>query len=250
MTAEDHRSDDPGEPDQPGQPGQPDASHGHRPIRSFVRREGRMTDGQKRAIEELQDRFGIPADGRPLDYSHVFGRVAPVLLEIGFGNGETLAAMASAHPERDYIGIEVHRPGVGHLLARVQELELRNVRVICHDANEVLRQQIPDASLAGVQLYFPDPWPKKRHHKRRIVQPDWLQLIRAKLLPGGFLHMATDWEDYALHMAEVLEAAPGFANTAGTEAFAAVRGQRPETKFERRGLNRGHGVWDLVHIRV
>lgn len=221
----------------------------HRPIRSFVLREGRMTDGQKRALESLLDRYGIAADSLPLDFNAVFGRCAPVILEIGFGNGESLAGMASEHPERNYIGIEVHRPGVGYLLNRIQELGLENLRVACRDANEVLQQQIPDACLAGVQLYFPDPWPKKRHHKRRIVQPAWVDLVRRKLAPGGFLHMATDWEDYALHMREVLEAAEGFTNTAGPGLFQDGRGERPETKFERRGLNRGHGVWDLIYVR-
>ncbi|MEX0732273.1 MAG: tRNA (guanosine(46)-N7)-methyltransferase TrmB [Aquisalimonadaceae bacterium] len=221
----------------------------HRPIRSFVRREGRMTDAQKRALESLHDRYGIPADGGLIDMDRLFGRRAPVILEIGFGNGESLAAMAADHPQRNYIGIEVHRPGVGHLLNRIEALGLENLRVICRDANEVLRQQVPDDSLAGVQLYFPDPWPKKRHHKRRIVQPPWVGRIHGKLARGGFLHMATDWEDYALHMRDVMEAEPGFTNTAGSGKFLDGRGERPETKFERRGLNRGHGVWDLIYTR-
>lgn len=222
---------------------------GHRPIRSFVRREGRMTDGQKRALVSLQDRYGIPADSEPMDMERIFGRRAPVIMEIGFGNGESLAEMAAEHPQQDYIGIEVHRPGVGHLLNRVQELDLKNLRVICHDANEVLQQQVPDCSLAGVQLFFPDPWPKKRHHKRRIVQPAWVALIHRKLDPGSFLHMATDWEEYALHMREVMEAEHGFTNTAGAGQFLQGRGDRPETKFERRGLKRGHAVWDLIYTK-
>lgn len=221
----------------------------HRPIRSFVRREGRMTDGQKRALESLQERYGVPADGRPLDPADIFGREAPLILEIGFGNGESLVAMAAQHPDRNYLGIEVHRPGVGHLLNRAQELGLENLRVICHDANEVLQQQVPDASLAGMQLYFPDPWPKKRHHKRRIVQPSWVTLVHRKLAPGGYLHMATDWEEYALHMREVMEAESGFTNTAGVGRYLEGRGERPETKFERRGLKRGHAVWDLIYTK-
>lgn len=208
-----------------------------------------MTEGQRRALARLQARYGLDAEGGMLDFPVVFGRRAPVILEVGFGNGESLLQMASEHPERDYLGIEVHRPGVGHLLARAEELDLENLRVICHDAVEVMQARIPDGSLAGIQLYFPDPWPKKRHHKRRIVQPAWVALAARKLAPGGTLHMATDWRDYAEHMLEVMDASSGFENIAGRGRFAPGRGERPETKFERRGLDRGHGVWDLIHRR-
>ncbi|MCC5812518.1 MAG: tRNA (guanosine(46)-N7)-methyltransferase TrmB [Ectothiorhodospiraceae bacterium] len=219
----------------------------HRAIRSFVRREGRLTEAQRRALDELQARWGVPFSERTLAFAALFGREAPVVMEIGFGNGESLAEMAAADPERNYLGVEVHRPGVGRLLNLVEQQGLRNVRVICHDAVEVLRGQIPDASLAGVQLYFPDPWPKKRHHKRRIVQPAWVELVADKLKAGGELHMATDWESYAQHMLEVLEACPAFENTAGPGNYSPHRGRRPQTKFERRGLRKGHGVWDLIY---
>ncbi len=219
----------------------------HRAVRSFVRREGRLTEAQLRALEQLQERWGITFSDQPLDYAAAFGRDAPTVLEIGFGNGESLAAMAAAAPGTNFIGVEVHRPGVGRLLNLVEEQGLQNVRVICHDAVEVLQQQISDHSLAGLQLYFPDPWPKKRHHKRRIVQPAWVQLVARKLRPGGLLHMATDWEDYALHMLEVMEASTAFENTAGAGRFSPHQGNRPETKFERRGRRKGHGVWDLIY---
>ena len=227
--------------------GEADPQPRHRPIRSFVRREGRMTDGQKRALDRLQALYGLDALGAPLDLPAVFGRTAPVTVEIGFGNGESLLEMALKQPERDFIGIEVHRPGVGHLLARVEELGLANLRVICHDAVEVLQQRFAPASLDTIQLYFPDPWHKKRHHKRRIVQPDWLRLVASRLVTGGRLHMATDWQDYAEHMLALADAEPTLENVAGPGHYAADRGDRPETKFERRGLERGHGVWDLIY---
>lgn len=217
-----------------------------RPIRSFVRREGRMTDAQRRALETLWPKYGLEPGESPLDLDALFGRRAPRLLEIGFGMGDALLEMAERHPENDYLGIEVHRPGVGRLLARLEEKGLRNVRVICADAVEVLRKAIPDASLDAVYLFFPDPWPKKRHHKRRIVQPPFVALLGQKLTHGGILHMATDWEDYAQYMLAVLSAAPGFANTAGPGAFTPRQEERPMTKFERRGERLGHPVWDLV----
>jgi tRNA (guanine-N7-)-methyltransferase len=220
-----------------------------RPIRSYVRREGRMTQAQQRALDELYARYGVPGDGHVLDPQALFGRRAPLVVEIGFGNGESLAAMAAADPERDYLGIEVHRPGVGHLLNRIEELALTNVRVSCEDAVEVLRDRLEDGSVTRLQLFFPDPWPKKRHHKRRMVQPAWAALVSRKLAPGGILHMATDWEPYAQHMLEVMESRPEFTNCAGPGRFAPDRGHRPETKFERRGLGRGHGVWDLMYAR-
>lgn len=217
-----------------------------RQIRSFVRREGRLTEGQQRALDELLPQYGAPAEG-PLEPVAVFGRPAPTVLEIGFGNGDSLAQMAQARPEWNYLGVEVHRPGVGHLLLLLEREEIGNVRVICDDAQRVLGR-LPDGCLHGVQLYFPDPWHKKRHHKRRLVQPDWAQAIRRKLEPGGFLHMATDWQDYAEHMRTVLEAAPGF-RPAGAEEAATCVAARPQTKFELRGRKRGHDVWDLVYIR-
>lgn len=217
-----------------------------RTIRSFVRREGRMTDAQHRALETLWPKYGLDPGAGPLDLDASFGRRAPRLLEIGFGMGDALLEMAERHPENDYLGIEVHRPGVGRLFARLEEKGLRNVRVICADAVEVLRKAIPDASLDVVYLFFPDPWPKKRHHKRRIVQPPFVALLGQKLIHGGVLHMATDWEGYAQHMLAVLSAAPGFVNTAGPGAFTLRPGERPMTKFERRGERLGHPVRDLV----
>ncbi|MBK1692507.1 tRNA (guanosine(46)-N7)-methyltransferase TrmB [Ectothiorhodospira mobilis] len=221
----------------------------HRPIRSFVRREGRLTPGQQRALERHWPRWGVEPGHGPLDLETLFGRRAPVTLEIGFGNGESLAQMAAADPERDFLGVEVHRPGVGHLLQRLEDLGLDNVRVASHDAVELVREQIPEAGLDCVQVFFPDPWPKKRHHKRRLIQPAFVQQLRRGLRPGGRLHLATDWEDYARHMLEVMTAAEGFVNTAPEDGFA-PRGERPLTKFEQRGQGLGHGVWDLVFQRT
>ncbi|RRQ21673.1 tRNA (guanosine(46)-N7)-methyltransferase TrmB [Thiohalobacter thiocyanaticus] len=219
-----------------------------RRIRSFVRREGRLTPSQQRALDELLPRYGLDPAG-PLDLDAAFGRHAPRTLEIGFGNGASLAEMAAAAPEQDFIGIEVHRPGVGHLLRLIAERELTNVRVICADAVEVLRDAIPEASLSRVLLYFPDPWPKKKHHKRRILQPDFVALAARRLAPGGVFHLATDWEDYAGQMLEVMEASPGFTNQAGPGRFAERPADRPPTKFEQRGQRLGHGVWDLLYTR-
>ncbi len=224
--------------------------HPHRRIRSFVRREGRFTPGQQRAFDTLWPRYGLEADGSPIDWDTVFGRRAPRILEIGFGNGESLAAMAASHPENDYLGIEVHRPGVGRLLQQLNTGGIENVRVMSEDAVEILERQIPDSSLHGLLLFFPDPWHKKRHHKRRIVQSAFAQLVRRKLEPGGFFHMATDWENYAEHMLEVLNAAEGFTNTSPTGDFVRRPEYRPVTKFERRGERLGHGVWDLIFERT
>jgi tRNA (guanine-N7-)-methyltransferase len=221
-----------------------------RQIRSFVLREGRLTEGQERALAELMPRFGVELPAGELDLGAIFGRGAPKILEIGFGNGESLAEMAKLHPERDYLGIEVHRPGVGHLLLKLEREGIENVRVLCADAQQVLKEHIADESLGGLQLYFADPWPKKRHHKRRIVQPEWAALLRRKLTIGGFLHMATDWENYAEHMREVMDNAPGYRNEAGTAGFIPRPADRPETKFEARGKRRGHGVWDLLYTRI
>ena len=180
----------------------------------------------------------------------MFGRRAPRILEIGFGNGESLAEIAKNHPENDYIGIEVHRPGVGHLLMKIEELGLTNVRVMCADAVEILEKQIPDNSLDALYLFFPDPWHKKRHHKRRQVQPEWAQLVRKKLTIGGRLHMATDWQNYAEYMLGVLTAAEGFSNISTSGDYVPKPDYRPETKFERRGHRLGHGVWDLVFEKI
>lgn len=220
-----------------------------RHVRSFVRREGRITQSQQRALDELLPRYGVALDG-VLDLDGVFGRPAPRTLEIGFGNGASLAKMASLAPEQDFLGIEVHRPGVGHLLLEIERYALGNVRVICADAVEIVEQHIALASLDRVLLFFPDPWPKTRHHKRRILQPSFVESIRERLKPGGVFHMATDWRQYAEQMLDVMEAAPGFRNSASRGAYAPKPDYRPETKFERRGLRLGHGVWDLVFVRA
>jgi len=221
----------------------------NRPIRSYVLRQGRLTRGQERAFELYWPRLGLDYQAAPLDLAGVFGNSNPVYLEIGFGNGESLAAMARDNPDRNYIGIEVHRPGVGHLLMKLEEYGCGNVRVCHHDAVEVLRDMVPDQALAGVYLFFPDPWHKKRHHKRRIVQPGLVQLLAQKIQPGGFLHAATDWEDYALHMLAVLRSSSDFRNTAVEGDFVARPDYRPLTRFEQRGLRLGHGVWDLIFER-
>jgi tRNA (guanine-N7-)-methyltransferase len=218
-----------------------------RHVRSFVRREGRLSRGQRRALDTLWDRYGVDASPGLLDLDKLFRRGAPRILEIGFGNGESLATMAQARSDADFLGIEVHRPGVGHLLMRIESLGLSNLRVLCVDAVEVLARQLPDTSLNRIQIFFPDPWPKHRHHKRRLIQPDFVALLARKLKPGAHLHLATDWEAYALHMLAVLEAAEGFVNTASK--FAERPDYRPLTKFERRGLSLGHAVWDLLFQR-
>lgn len=219
-----------------------------RPIRSYVLRQGRLTAAQQRARDELLPRYGIPFSPEPIDLDRVFGRAAPKILEIGFGMGETTARVAADHPGNDYLGIEVHTPGVGSLLKRVAELGLANVRVIQHDAVEVLERMIPPASLDGAHVFFPDPWPKKRHHKRRLIQPPLVALLTSRLKRGACVHVATDWEEYAQQILEVLSAEPLLANTAG--GYAPRPEHRPLTKFENRGLKLGHGVWDLVFRRV
>jgi tRNA (guanine-N7-)-methyltransferase len=227
-----------------------DAQPHHRAIRSFVVRAGRMTVAQERAWQELWPRYGIETGNALLDLAAVFGREAPRTLEIGFGNGETLVALAADHPGRDYLGIEVHRPGVGHLMLRAEELGLTNVRAICRDAVEVLQQCIPPGSLDEVLLYFPDPWPKKRHHKRRIVQPGFVTLVASRLQPGGVLRMATDWQPYAEHMLEVAGAGAALRNESPPGDYVARPVSRPVTRFERRGQRLGHGVWDLAFRRT
>lgn len=212
-------------------------------------REGRLTAGQERAFTELWPRFGADCTGAWLHLSALFGNDRPVWLEIGFGNGEGLAALAARHPDRNYLGVEVHRPGVGHLLLRLDALGLGNVRVLRHDAVEVLSHSLAPASLAGVLLLFPDPWHKRRHHKRRIVQPGFVDLLARVLRPGGLFHAATDWEDYARQMLATLEASPAFENVAGPGAFSPRPEERPLTRFEQRGHRLGHGVWDLCFRR-
>jgi tRNA (guanine-N7-)-methyltransferase len=220
-----------------------------RAIRSFVRREGRITEAQKRALQELLPRYGVAAGEAPLDFAALFGRNAPVHVEVGFGNGEALAAMAAAHPQNSYLGIEVHRPGVGALLRRLESEGLTNVRVACTDAKELLAQRIPEGSLSAVYIFFPDPWHKLRHHKRRLVQVEFVEMLAHKLKPGGLLHLATDWEDYAQHMLAVLTAVAAFENTAPSDPFMPRPESRTLTRFERRGHRLGHGVRDLVFRR-
>lgn len=220
----------------------------NRAIRSFVLRQGRLTIAQQRAVETLLPEFGIAYAPELLDLAGAFGRQAPKILEIGFGMGAATAEIARNHPENDYLGIEVHTPGVGNLLRLIEEQGLSNLRVIQHDAVEVLRDMVADAALDGVHIFFPDPWPKKRHHKRRLLQAEFVRLLCAKLKPGGYLHFATDWEEYAQWTLEVLNAEPLLKNT--VSGYAPKPEYRPETKFERRGLNLGHGVWDIVFRRV
>jgi tRNA (guanine-N7-)-methyltransferase len=219
-----------------------------RPIRSFVRREGRMTPAQQRALQHLWPRFGLEPQGL-IDLDAWFGRRAPRTLEIGFGNGETLLALARAEPQSDFIGIEVHRPGVGRVLMELDKQGISNVRLLCMDAVEALEHHLPDAGLDRVLLFFPDPWPKKRHHKRRLVQPGFVELVARKLRPGGAFHLATDWQDYAEQMLAVLEASDSFENSAGRGQYAPRPGFRPVTRFERRGRRLGHGVRDLAFAR-
>jgi len=221
-----------------------------RRIRSFVRREGRLTKGQQRALDELFPRYGITVQQGRINFDVLFGRRGHRVLEIGFGNGVSLTEMAANHPENDYLGIEVHRPGVGNLLLQIERQALNNIRVSNDDALEVLEQQIPDESVDAVYLFFPDPWHKRKHHKRRIVQTAFAQLLHRKLKPGGIFHMATDWENYAEHMMDVMCAAAGFENIAGNRQYAARPEYRPLTKFEQRGHRLGHGVWDIIFKKM
>jgi tRNA (guanine-N7-)-methyltransferase len=216
-------------------------------IRSFVTRAGRLSTGQARALEEFGPQFLVPYKKEMLDYAAAFGREAPTILEIGFGMGDTTAHIARQMPDKDFIGVEVHTPGVGSLLKQIGEQGIQNLRLIQHDAFEVLNHMIPDGSLAGVHVYFPDPWHKARHNKRRLIQPAFVKLLCEKLKTGGYIHLATDWEDYAVQMLEVLGAEPALQNTA--EGYAPQPAYRPLTKFENRGLKLGHGVWDLVFTK-
>ncbi len=219
-----------------------------RTVKSFVLRAGRMGTGQARALEDYGPQFLIPYSPGPLDLEAAFGRTAPKVLEIGFGMGDSTATIAASRPDTDYLGVEVHAPGVGALLKRIGEGRLSNLRIIQHDAVEVLDHMIADASLDGIHIFFPDPWPKKKHHKRRLIQPALVAKLTTKLKPGGYLHLATDWEHYAVQMLDVLTGAPGLVNTAPD--YAPRPDYRPLTKFEKRGLRLGHGVWDLIFTRV
>jgi tRNA (guanine-N7-)-methyltransferase len=216
-------------------------------IRSYVLRQGRVSNAQRRAHDTLLPRFGITFDETPLDLDTVFGRRAPRILEIGCGMGETTVAIAAAHPDTDYIGIEVHTPGVGSLLKQIDEAGLSNVRVIQHDAVAVMDTMIPPASLDGLHIFFPDPWPKKRQQKRRLIQSPFIALAASRLKPGAYLHAATDWQEYAEQILAVFSAEPTLANTAS--GYAEKSAYRPQTKFETRGLKLGHGVWDIVFRR-
>ena len=220
-----------------------------RSVRSYVMRAGRITEAQQRALATLWPRFGVEFGLGPLDMDRLFGRSAPRSLEIGFGNGEHLLERALATPERDFIGVEVHRPGVGHLLLAAGKVELTNLRVIAHDAVDVLQYQIPAASLDEVQLLFPDPWPKARHHKRRLVQPDFARLVASRLRPGGRLHLATDWEPYADEMLQVLNACEALRNCAENGGFIDQVMLRSATRFELRGRRLGHRVRELLFAR-
>ena len=219
----------------------------HPPIRSYVLRQGRFSRGQQRAYAELLPRLGVPYGAGRLNFPEIFGRAAPTVVEIGSGMGETTARIARENPDVDYLAIEVHAPGVGSLLRQVEESGVANVRVVQHDAVEVMRDMVPERSLAGIHVFFPDPWPKKRHHKRRLIQPAFAQLAAERLASGGYLHVATDWQEYAEHVLAVLSQTPDLRNTA--DAFAPRPATRPETKFERRGLKLGLGVWDIVFMR-
>ena len=222
-------------------------SRRNRPIRSFVLRAGRLGSGQERALLELGPRFVLPYQAKTLDVDAAFIRKAPLVLEIGFGMGDATAAIAAGHPELNFLGVEVHAPGVGALLRLIGERGLSNLRIVQHDAVEVLLHMLAPGSLAGVHVFFPDPWHKKRHHKRRLIQPTLVALLASRLAPGGTLHCATDWQDYAEQMLQVLSDCPELRNTAAD--YATRPAMRPQTKFEARGLRLGHGVWDLVFRR-
>lgn len=221
-----------------------------RRIRSFVRRQGRLTQGQQHALEQYWPVYGIDYTGTPLIQEEIFSRSAPLVLEIGFGMGASLVTMAKDNPHQDFIGIEVHTPGVGACLAAAHQAEISNIRVMCHDAVEVLQKMIPDNSLRMVQLFFPDPWHKARHNKRRIVQVPFVELVLRKLKLGGVFHMATDWQNYAEHMLQVMQNVAGYQNLSTDNTFVPRPPSRPLTKFEQRGQRLGHGVWDLMFERI
>ncbi|GAB2789355.1 tRNA (guanosine(46)-N7)-methyltransferase TrmB [Halomonas shantousis] len=239
--------DAPAEPDAPQ--ASPDARP-HRGVKSYVLRAGRMTVAQNRGLEEVWPRLGLTLEQGMQDLDALFGRHAPRVVEVGFGMGQSLIEQAEQHPDTDFIGIEVHAPGVGKLLDEADKRGLTNLRVYREDALEVLRRCLPEACLDTLQLFFPDPWPKKKHHKRRIVQPAFIELVRTRLKIGGLFHMATDWEPYAEQMAELMDQAPGYRNTATDGIFVPRPDFRPLTKFEVRGEKLGHGVWDLIYTRI
>ena len=218
-----------------------------RPIRSYVLRQGRVSNAQRRAHDTLLSRYGVAYSPEPLELDRLFGRTAPRIVEIGFGMGETTAQIAADHPQYDYLALEVHTPGVGSLLKTIEERGIDNVRIVQHDAVEVLTHMIAPAAFDGAHIFFPDPWPKKRHHKRRLLQPPLVKLLASRLKPGGYVHVATDWEEYAQQILEVLSSEPALRNTC--EAYAPRPDYRPLTKFEQRGLRLGHGVWDIVFQR-
>ena len=222
----------------------PEQTSSHK-IRSFIRRQGRITQGQQLALDNHWDKYCLDANA-DYDFNQVFGRSAPLIVEIGFGSGDSLAKMAAANPDNNYIGIEVHRPGVGHLMLLLDQQGLTNVRIYCHDAMDIIEHKIADNSLSGVHLFFPDPWPKKKHHKRRIVRPSFIELLTRKLKQDGYFHAATDWENYAEHMLAILSAGTGISNTSATGDYCERPEYRPLTRFEQRGLRLGHGVWDLI----
>jgi len=229
----------------------PEDGHPHRRLRSFVRRAGRTTAGQSKAVETLGPEFLLPFREAPLDVDAAFGRHAPTVLEIGFGMGEATAHIARVRPEDNFLCCEVHEPGVGALLKRIGEQELRNIRICAHDAVEVLQHMVAPNSLAGIHIFFPDPWHKKRHHKRRLIQPPFVRQLAEHLALGGYLHCATDWQPYAEQMLEVLRAETLLVNTSDSaEGWAPKPDYRPLTKYENRGLKLGHGVWDLVFRRA
>ncbi|MFI3185355.1 MAG: tRNA (guanosine(46)-N7)-methyltransferase TrmB [Methylococcaceae bacterium] len=222
-------------------------SPAHR-ILSFIRRQGRITQGQQLALDNHWAFYGLDPEV-DYDFNQVFGRVAPLIVEIGFGTGDSLAKMAAANPENNYIGIEVHKPGVGHLMLLLDQQGLTNVRIYCHDAIAIIENKIPDHSLSGVHLFFPDPWPKQKHHKRRIVRPSFVELLIKKLQPGGYFHAATDWQNYAENMLKILSVNAGLSNTSVAGDYCERPDYRPLTRFEQRGMRLGHGVWDLIFRR-
>ncbi len=224
--------------------------HARRPIRSFVLRAGRVTAAQERALTELWPSFGVDFDGRPFDFDALFGRRAPRCLEIGFGAGEVIGALAKAHPESDHIGIEVHRAGVGRLLLYAQEAALANLRIVCHDAVEVLASAIADDSLDAILIFFPDPWHKKRHHKRRLIDTPFMDTLAGKLKAGGVLRLATDWQAYAEQMLSVGNACGRLQSLSADRTYVERPDFRPATRFERRGARLGHAVWDLAYIKA
>jgi tRNA (guanine-N7-)-methyltransferase len=247
-----------------------DAGHPARPIRSYVLRRSHFSPAQRDAYERLMPVFGVPYSPQPLNLPSIFGRTAPTILEIGFGMGDTTAEIAAAHPERDYLGVEVHTPGVGALLKLMEARGLRNIRIIEHDVQDVLAHQLPDGYLTGIHVFFPDPWPKARHHKRRLIQQQFVTRLAQKLRVGGYLHLATDWPEYAEQMVDAVDAEPGFQRQERPQAEARIGAAenedkaagdsngsdltsplwRPRTKFEQRGLRLGHPIADIVALRV